>query len=115
LKLRQSFVRTVPKLLVAQRGRGAEEERREHARWLGALRRSPGGDEETACRITPGKLGPAQGGNGQENPEPKALDSGKIYSLHEPQVYCVFKGQAHEKYEFGARKASVMGRVRTAA
>jgi len=73
VKLRQSFVRTVPKLLVAQRGRGAEEERREHARWLGALRRSPGGGEETACRITPGKLGPAQGGNGQENPEPKAL------------------------------------------
>jgi IS5 family transposase len=30
----------------------------------------------------------------------------KIYSLHEPQVYCIGKGKAHKKYEFGA-KASI--------
>ena len=31
----------------------------------------------------------------------------KIYSLHEPEVYCISKGKAHKKYEFGC-KASVV-------
>jgi IS5 family transposase len=30
----------------------------------------------------------------------------KIYSIHEPEVYCIGKGKAHRKYEFGA-KASI--------
>lgn len=30
----------------------------------------------------------------------------KIYSLHEPDVYCMSKGKEHKKYEFGA-KASI--------
>jgi IS5 family transposase len=33
-------------------------------------------------------------------------DTGKIYSLHKPDVSCISKGKAHKKYEFGA-KASV--------
>ena len=31
----------------------------------------------------------------------------KIYSLHGPQAYCMGKGKAHKKYEYG-RKASVV-------
>lgn len=31
----------------------------------------------------------------------------KIYSLHEPEVYCIAKGKAHKKYEYGC-KASVV-------
>lgn len=31
----------------------------------------------------------------------------KIYSLHEPEVYCVAKGKAHKKYEFGCKIAVV--------
>ncbi len=31
----------------------------------------------------------------------------KIYSLHEPDVYCIAKGKAHKKYEYGC-KASVV-------
>lgn len=34
-------------------------------------------------------------------------DRNKIYSLHEPQVYCMSKGKEHKKYEFGS-KASVV-------
>lgn len=34
-------------------------------------------------------------------------DSQKIYSLHEPDVYCVGKGKDHKAYEYG-RKASVV-------
>ena len=36
----------------------------------------------------------------------KPHDTGKIYSLHEPHIYCVAKGKEHKKYEFGT-KASV--------
>lgn len=36
----------------------------------------------------------------------------KIYSLHEPEVYCISKGKAHKKYEFGC-KASVVLTQRT--
>lgn len=34
-------------------------------------------------------------------------DSGKIYSLHEPDVRCYTKGKEHKKYEFGS-KVSVL-------
>jgi IS5 family transposase len=37
----------------------------------------------------------------------KRNDSGKIYSLHEPEVKCYTKGKEHKKFEFGS-KASVM-------
>ena len=35
-------------------------------------------------------------------------DSDKIYSLHEPGVYCVSKGKAHKKYELGAKASIVL-------
>ena len=34
-------------------------------------------------------------------------DKNKIYSLHEPEVYCVAKGKDHKPYEYGA-KASIV-------
>ena len=33
----------------------------------------------------------------------KRQDSQKIYSLHEPHVYCIAKGKEHKKYEFGTK------------
>lgn len=36
----------------------------------------------------------------------KKDDTGKIYSLHEPEVCCIAKGKAHIDYEFGS-KASI--------
>ncbi len=39
------------------------------------------------------------------NQQPK--DKNKIYSLHEPNVYCVGKGKDHKPYEYGA-KASIV-------
>lgn len=36
--------------------------------------------------------------------QPKATN--QIYSLHEPQVYCVAKGKDHKQYEYGS-KASI--------
>lgn len=37
----------------------------------------------------------------------KPKDKNKVYSLHEPAVYCVGKGKDHKPYEYG-RKASVV-------
>lgn len=36
----------------------------------------------------------------------KRGDKNKLYSLHEPHVYCMSKGKAHRRYEFGT-KASI--------
>lgn len=40
----------------------------------------------------------------------KPKDKHKIYSLHEPDIYCVSKGKDHKPYEYG-RKASVVATV----
>jgi transposase, IS5 family len=32
-------------------------------------------------------------------------DTGKLYSLHEPEVVCISKGKAHKRYEFGQKMA----------
>ncbi len=37
----------------------------------------------------------------------KPKDKNKIYSLHEPQVYCIAKGNDHKPYEYGS-KASIV-------
>lgn len=37
----------------------------------------------------------------------KKGDKNKIYSLHEPKVYCMAKGKEHKRFEFGA-KASIV-------
>lgn len=38
----------------------------------------------------------------------KPPDREKIYSLHEPQVYCLSKGKERKKYEFGSKASVVM-------
>jgi hypothetical protein len=38
----------------------------------------------------------------------KRSNSGEIYSLHAPEVYCVSKGKEHKKYEFGAKGSVVV-------
>lgn len=34
-------------------------------------------------------------------------DTNRIYSLHEPQVYCISKGKSHKKYKYGCKVAVV--------
>jgi IS5 family transposase len=35
-------------------------------------------------------------------------DKNKIYSLHEPKVYCMSKGKAHKRFEFGSKVSIVL-------
>jgi IS5 family transposase len=37
----------------------------------------------------------------------KKTDTEKIYSIHEPKVYCISKGKEHKKYEFGSKSSLV--------
>lgn len=36
----------------------------------------------------------------------KPKDKGKLYALHEPEVYCISKGKARVRYEFGTKVSS---------
>jgi IS5 family transposase len=109
--LRQSYVRTVPKLLQAQRGR-------RHPRTYKAALKAARRLKTIAGRILrelERKL-PA----GHRWTEKLALcrrvlaqqrhDHHKVYSLHEPHVYCLAKGKEHKQYEFGAKASLVMGK-----
>jgi len=40
----------------------------------------------------------------------KRQDKNKIYSLHEPHIYCMSKGKEHKKYEFGTKASLVKTR-----
>jgi IS5 family transposase len=41
----------------------------------------------------------------------KPHDKAKVYSLHEPQVYCMAKGKEHKKYEFGSKVSVAMSKT----
>ncbi len=103
VELRQSYTRTVKKLLMEQRFRNhpknkgrARKADRKVKTIAGRLVR------ELARKLTPGmyqdrlllfKKVLAQ----------KKADSNKIYSLHEPHTQCMSKGKEHKKYEFGSK------------
>lgn len=42
--------------------------------------------------------------------EQKLSDKNKLYNLHEPQVYCMSKGKANQRYEFGTKASIAMTR-----
>ena len=113
IKLRQSFVRTVPKLLMAQRGRrqkGGAVRARKAARklktiaWRVVRQLDRALSKEASERRW---LSVAERALSQ-----KKNDKNKIYSLHEPHVYCLSKGKEHKKYEFGAKASVVVGKTR---
>ena len=110
--LRQSYARTVPQLLQAQRGWRHPRTRpqaRKAARQLKTIagrlvreleRKLPAGHRHeellTLCRRVLAQ---------------KRHDQNKVYSLHEPHVYCLAKGKAHKEYEFGAKASLVVGKT----
>lgn len=110
LKMRQSYSRTVPELMQAQRFRNhpknkpkaikAERKLRTIAgRMLREVDRQLEGIERLMYE---GFIDIAYRVLAQEN-----KDSNKILSLHEPHVYCITKGKDWRKYEYGS-KANVL-------
>jgi IS5 family transposase len=103
IELRQSYTRTVKKLLMEQRFRN-------HPKNKGRARKADRKVKTIAGRLVrelERKLTP---GLHQDTLElyKKVLaqtksDSNKIYSLHEPHTQCMSKGKEHKKYEFGSK------------
>jgi IS5 family transposase len=103
IELRQTYTRTLKKLLLAQRFRNhpknkgiARKADRKVKTIAGRLvreleRKLP--PNESQVMLTLFKRVLAQ----------KKTDSQKIYSLHEPHVQCMSKGKEHKKYEFGSK------------
>jgi IS5 family transposase len=103
IELRQSYTRTVKKLLMEQRFRN-------HPKNKGRARKADRKIKTIAGRLVrelERKLTP---GLHQDTLElfkkvlaQKRADSNKIYSLHEPHTQCMSKGKEHKKYEFGSK------------
>lgn len=109
--LRQSYARTIPKLLLAQRGRrsknGAARARKASRKlktiaWRVVRQLDRSLPQESSDRRW---LSLATRVLSQ-----KRNQSNKIYSLHEPHVYCLSKGKEHKKYEFGAKASVLVGK-----
>ena len=103
IELRQSYTRTVKKLLMEQRFRN-------HPKNKGRARKADRKIKTIAGRLvrelerklTPG-LHQATLALFKEVLAQKKTDSSKIYSLHEPHTQCMSKGKEHKKYEFGSK------------
>ncbi|MCJ7581560.1 MAG: IS5 family transposase [Candidatus Aminicenantes bacterium] len=110
IELRQSYRRTTKTLMLAQRfrrhpknGKKARAAQRKLKTIAGRLLR------ELERKLPASSLGrySQQMKIFQQILEQKKNSTNKIYSIHEPQVYCISKGKDHKKYEYGS-KASIV-------
>lgn len=108
LPVRQSYRRTLKKLGVDQRFRN-------HPKNKGKARKADRKVKTIAGRLVRELERNLPAANPYQNDidlfkrvlHQKRGDSGKIYSLHEPDVQCISKGKEHKKYEFG-NKVSIV-------
>ena len=103
IELRQSYTRTLKKLLMAGRFRN-------HPKNKGKARKADKKVKTIAGRLVrelDRKLPPGLHQSTltlfKQVLAQKKTDSNKIYSLHEPHVQCMSKGKEHKKYEFGSK------------
>jgi IS5 family transposase len=103
LELRQSYTRTLKKLLMDQRFRN-------HPKNKGKARKADKKVKTIAGRLVrelERKLPPSLYQDTlalfKQVLAQKKTDSNKVYSLHEPHVQCISKGKEHKKYEFGSK------------
>ena len=106
IELRRSDARTISKLVFAQRGRHLPRGKKRANKATRRLKIIAG----RLVRELNRKLPPRLKEKYRELLElfqrvldQKRGDRNKIYSLHEPQVYCMSKGKVHKKYEFGSK------------
>ena len=106
VKLNHTYTRTIPKLVFAQRGRGRPRGHKKAVQATRKLKTIAG----RLVRELERKLPPTVKSSYQERLtifqqvlDQQRSDKDKIYSLGEPQVYCISKGKAHKKYEFGSK------------
>jgi IS5 family transposase len=109
IALRQSYRRTTKKLMLAQRFRRHPKNRKKARAAQRKLKTIAGRLVREIERKLPAS---SLGEYSQEIIilkkilEQQQNSTNKIYSIHEPQVYCISKGKDHKKYEYGS-KASI--------
>lgn len=109
VKLRQTYERTLKKLILAQRFRNHPKNYKKARKAARKLKTIAGRLTRELKRKLPAEAL-------QEHTaileifdrvlKQEKKSTKKVYSLHEPDIYCIGKGKAHKKYEFGA-KASI--------
>jgi IS5 family transposase len=109
--LRQSYKRTTKKLMLAQRFRNHPKNRKKAVSAQRKLKTIAG----RLVRELERKLPAASLLRYAQEIEiykrilsQERKSKNKIYSIHEPQVYCISKGKDHKKYEFGSKSSIVM-------
>lgn len=108
---RQSYVRVVKKLVISQRFRNHPKNKKKAISAARKLKTIAG----RMVRELERKMSKEQKRKYEETIElfnkilrQKQNDKEKIYSIHEPEVYCISKGKEHKKYEFGSKASVVM-------
>jgi len=111
VKLRRRYRKAVRQCVMAQRWRKDPKKRKAAQRALRKMKVIAG----RLIRELERKLPASAGAEQRENfalyrrvLRQKSGDKDKVYSLHEPQVYCMSKGKEHKKYEFGSKASVVM-------
>ena len=109
IEFRQSYERVGKKALRRQQGYGhakqfkmAARETRRLKTFLGRVTRDIERKMSAGNEVLPGLLGLARRVLAQER-----NSKNKVYSVHEPQVECIAKGKAHQRYEFGNKAGLV--------
>ena len=105
VKLRQTYVRVgkhaawkQSRYAAAQQGRRAQKETRRLRTYLGRVIRDLERKLPEPEKVVKELLSYAK-----RIYEQKKSDSGKLYSVHAPEVECIGKGKVHKKYEFGCK------------
>lgn len=110
INLRQNYKRTIKKLMLAQRFRNHPKNYKKATSAQRKLKTIAG----RLIRDLERKLPASALARYAEETKlfqqilgQKKDSKNKIYSIHEPQVYCISKGKEHKKYEYGS-KASIV-------
>ena len=110
ITLRQSYSRTTKKLMLAQRFRRHPKNHKKARAAQRKLKTIAGRlVREIERKLQASSLGKYSQEISifQQILKQEQNSTNKIYSIHEPQVYCISKGKDHKKYEYGS-KASIV-------
>jgi IS5 family transposase len=111
VKLRRRYRKAVRHCVMAQRWRKDPKKRKAAHRALRKMKIIAGRLIRELERQWPESIPAEQRGNFalyRRVLRQQPSDRDKIYSLHEPQVYCMSKGKEHKKYEFESKVSVVM-------
>ena len=103
IEIRQSYTRTLRKLLMDQRFRNHPKNKGKAKKADRKVKTIAGRLVREMDRKLPSSLYQGIIALFKKVLVQKKTDSNKIYSLHEPHTQCISKGKEHKKYEFGSK------------